>query len=244
MHKTDMDDLLNIVCVHRELESDLEFWEILKRSVSLAEGRYLLVVGSNERVAQVAACREKVLKSPGIELTLESAAQQHAYEKEIRSAGKKIIQNFTDAGISSVGVVGTDRGILKRDKSGALTVAEIGSLIGLTRSGVVSVLMTAGTDFERNVIDINPFLVALYIDLSLDHIGDNTKGQIILLVNKLNDTFAAKMDSGSLVDYNGRDDLQAGLPAVVRDRATAHPHVIRLLTPVKLGKAQGARIFL
>lgn len=237
-----MDDVLKIVCIHRELESDLELWNSLKRALSSAEGRYLLIVGSNERAARVSGCGEAVLKRPGMELIFSSERHRILFEAEIRTAGKKIIQNFTDAGIASVGVVGSDRGILKRDSSGNLRLSGIGSLIALTRSGVVSVLLTAGIDVAGKVIDINPFHVAVIIDKLLYENRGKTKGQIVLLISKPTDSLMEKMVAGTEIEMHEVLDLLDGLPEEVCELTVFHPNGIRLLTPLKLGKAPGARV--
>ncbi len=192
-----MDERVVILCVDHRLDDDLLFWQSFIREVSGARLHepMFLVLGSSDRCAlMVEAAGGTSTRTDGV-LRLESSAEREAFERALRDDGRRIVQLFSDSGVSSVSFAGFDRGILICDDSDGLAVSRVGSMTAWCRSGVIPVLMSSARNLRGEILDVHPATVCKLIVDWMKRNGTNLVGDMVLLLYRLSDDLAEKIDS-------------------------------------------------
>jgi len=173
--------------VNRRVQEDLLFAQTLTRSFERSKARcpMVLIVGSAEPAERGLAARGfEVVRHEGA-LVLSTPDEQTVFERIMRDTGRKLVEQLTDVGISSVGFFGADKGILRKDENGIIGSFGVQTIAALSRSGVVSVLICGGLDSAENVVDLHPTTVCHLFQKHLSVTDCNVMGDIVLLVPEL-----------------------------------------------------------
>jgi acetylglutamate kinase len=126
--------------------ADALFVQSLARSLArVGKARFLLVHGSGEHGRQVlegqGIFRHRV---DGI-LPVETPEEHALVERSLRQLNRKITSILTEAVVSSVGIIGSDRGLLVVDGSN-LMVKRMDWLVSLIEKGVIPVIASYASE--------------------------------------------------------------------------------------------------
>ena len=161
---------VKIICVDEVADEDLMFDQALVRSLGRlnSRGPIILVVGSGESVGRGLSRQghEDGRVKGGLQLKSEQSRDE--YERLMRDKGRDYVQLLTDAGISSVGFFGADRNMLSLRPGEKGVVCKAGTIVGLSRSGVLSVIMCACRASEGSVLDLQPMECCIAIRKALE----------------------------------------------------------------------------
>lgn len=154
-----------LVCVDHAALSDLMFWEQMARALQQGGGSCpapVILLGSSEQAeAAVGGVLSDGVRS-GEEISVPVDAHA-AFERAIREQNKGAVASLTDAGVSAVGLVGADRGLLVWNKD-RLRAGAWHTVNSLAQSGVVCVVSCVASEGVSGTLS-GPPSVALWRDV-------------------------------------------------------------------------------
>lgn len=180
--------------------------------------RVVLVHGSGEHA-------ERALEAQGIfrtrvhgVLPVETADEHTLVEKALRHVNRKITGALTDAVVPAIGIVGSERGLL-RIKGGRVCVENAGWVEGLSRQGVVAVVAAFAMDDasgRTGEVPLHLVVEALYRTLS-------TPAEVVIFTKT---NLPGVMERGS---------PRSSAPAdVLNDRIVSEPEAVAYLASTDL----------
>ena len=122
---------------------DVLFLQSLTRAMggARAAGLEALVVhGSGEEAERLLEGEGYFVAREGGVLQVTSAVEAALVDRAVRQLNRRLVSLFTDAVVATVGVVGTDRGLLRAQSDGGVALHRPEWLLKLVRQGVVPVV--------------------------------------------------------------------------------------------------------
>ncbi len=144
--KTVSDHDVHILYLDDYHAADPLFLQSLARSLSRVDRvRFVLVHGSGEHAQQALELEGKVrVRSHGV-LPVQTQEEHALVERALREINRRITGILTDAVVASVGVMGSERGLLAVDGT-QLRIMRIGWLESLMDQGVVPVVASHASE--------------------------------------------------------------------------------------------------
>ncbi len=117
----------------------------------------VMVHGSGEKVERTLEAQGYFPERVEGVLDVQTAEQQRLVERAVREVNRDLVGTFTDEVVSTVGVQGVDRGLLRLDEAGGLHTGKTGWVEALVKQRVLPVVSAlARTPDETEVREVAP----------------------------------------------------------------------------------------
>jgi|GEM_PF-1031486 len=197
-------EMTELISIDYRAQDDLLFWEEMSRAMTSAasSGRRIgLILGSGEHVQREleTAGHDGFRSKDVFDLAFSHA---DALEKSFREENRRCAGMLTDSGVFSVGIMGSDRGILKVGKEGVIASEKVISRLWQA-PGIVLVLSTLGRRENGDYMDIYPLSAALAVSSVL-----SGECRITHLAQHITDSMKRALESDatlSLTELHGQD---------------------------------------
>lgn len=225
---------LYLLLLDRHHLGDALFLKSLAQHFAEAGGEALaslLVHGSSEKVERTLEAQGQFPERADGVLDVETEEQRRLVERAVREVNQDVVATLTDQVVSTVGVQGVDRGLLRTDEDGTLQAANAGWISALVKQRVVPVVSAlveapdTGEVWEVNATDV-VIALARALDESFDPVG----------------CVFTTGEAPGLLDEHG-EVLETAAPNVVTREHVPDPSAVRRLSqsqiPVLLTSLQG-----
>ncbi len=158
--------MIQLISIDLAAQEDLMIWDQLARSFSGPPNmsvRRALILGSGEYTErQLETIGEGVKRVNGALMTTHPDL-----ETALREENRKVVSRLTDESIHTVGMLGSDRGLVVLEKGSIRLSKRLLSSLWQA-PGIVAVLTSSGRNMDGNCCDMHPLVLAHAIKASLD----------------------------------------------------------------------------
>lgn len=171
-------ETLYLLHLDRHHLGDALFLQTLAQQFAQADSApaCLLVHGSGEKVEHTLESQGYFPERTGGVLDVETEEQRRLVERAVREMNHEIVAALTDEVVSTVGIQGVDRGLIRRSPGGTIRASGVGWLAALVKQHVVPVVSALVEDEDSGVVEEVPAIAALMalaeaLDESFEPVG-------------------------------------------------------------------------
>ncbi len=184
--------------------------------------RTLIVHGGGEKAERTLEAQGAFVERRGGVLAVETAEQARLVERATREANQDLVAALTDAGVSAVGVQGTDRRLLhvRADEGGTVEAGRLGWLGDLMAVRVVPVVSALARGAEGRTCEVPAVEAALAVAAALARAPGDGPGETRVTFVFFTQTGRAGLAEGAEV----RGEVAAG---ALPEGAVPEPAAVR-----------------